>query len=246
VDRVAVERALEVRLNGVPFAVIMRTPGAERELSLGFLFSEGIIDRREDVERIDVLEPEDVVNVVFVRSRADVVADAIAGRRQVTMNSSCGLCGRRTLASLSVSATPVSIDWSIARDTLARLPDTLCAAQPAFTQTGGLHAAAAFAVDGALDTSAEDVGRHNAVDKVLGRLLDRGRLPLTRSLLLVSGRASFEIVQKAWLSGVPLVAAISAPSSLAVELAHQAGITLVGFLRDRRFNVYSHAARVQF
>jgi FdhD protein len=155
------------------------------------------------------------------------------------------MCGRRTLQSLAVDVPPAAIEWSIERALLAVLPSKLCAAQPAFAQTGGLHAAACFALDGSLETSAEDVGRHNAVDKVTGALLDRERLPLTRSLLLVSGRASFEIVQKAWLAGVPLVAAISAPSSLAVEIAHHAGITLVGFLRDGRFNVYTHTGRLQ-
>jgi FdhD protein len=245
VDHVAVERPLEVRLNGTPFAVIMRTPGSDRALTLGFLFSEGIVTCRADVERIDVVETEDIANAVFVRSRADAVANALAERRQVTMNSSCGMCGRRTLGSLAVDAPTAAIDWRIERATLASLPDRLGAAQPAFAQTGGLHAAACFAVEGVLEASAEDVGLHNAVDKVVGRLLDRECLPLSRSLLLVSGRASFEIVQKAWLAGVPLVAAISAPSSLAIETAQQAGITLIGFLRESRFNVYTHAARVR-
>ena len=246
VDHVAVEEPLEVRLNGAPFAVIMRTPGSDRELALGFLFSEGIVEGRDDVERIDLVDADDVVNVVFVRSRADAVAAAIAERRQVTINSSCGMCGRRTLDSLAVSAPPAAIEWSIDHAVLAALAETLCAAQPAFAQTGGLHAAGCFGLGGSLEAGAEDVGRHNAVDKVLGRLLDGGRLPLSRSLLMVSGRASFEIIQKAWLAGIPLVAAISAPSSLAVDIAERAGITLVGFLRGGRFNVYTHAERLMF
>jgi FdhD protein len=245
-DHVAVEEAVEVRLNGVPFSVIMRTPGSDRELALGFLFSEGLIRRRDDVERIDHDEPAGIVNVVFERSRSDAVAAALAERRQVTMNSSCGMCGRRTLDSLAVDMPRATIDWSVDRETIGRLPDALRSAQPAFAQTGGLHAAACFDVEGRLETSAEDVGRHNAVDKVLGRMLEAERLPLTRSLLLVSGRASFEIVQKAGLGGIPLVAAVSAPSSLAVELAEKAGITLVGFVRDGRFNVYTHPTRVRF
>jgi FdhD protein len=243
-DHVAVELPLEVRLNGAPFSVIMRTPGSDRVLALGFLFSEGLIRRREDVERIDDDEAAGVANVVFERSRGDVVAAALAGRRQVTMNSSCGLCGRRTSDSLAVSAAPLVVDWSVDADTIGRLPDALRAAQPAFARTGGLHAAACFDLAGSLEASAEDVGRHNAVDKLLGRMLEDRRLPLTRSLLLVSGRASFEIVQKAWLGGIPLVAAVSAPSSLAIDLAREAGITLLGFVRDGRFNIYAHAGRV--
>jgi FdhD protein len=243
-DHVAVELPLEVRLNGVPFSVIMRTPGSDRELALGFLFSEGLIRRRADVERIDHDEPADIVNVVFQRARSEAVAAALAERRHVTMNSSCGMCGRRSMESLTVNAPLPIVEWSVDGETIGRLPDALRSAQPAFAQTGGLHAAGCFDVEGCLETSAEDVGRHNAVDKVLGRMLDGARLPLARSLLLVSGRASFEIVQKAWLAGIPLVAAVSAPSSLAIDLARHAGITLVGFVRDGRFNIYTHPARV--
>jgi len=244
-DHVAVELPLEVQLNGAPFSVIMRTPGSDRELALGFLFSEGIIRHRHDIERIDLDELAGIVNVVFVRSHGDAVAAALAERRQVTMTSSCGLCGRRTLESLTVSAPQTVVEWSVDRETIGHLPDTLRAAQPAFAQTGGLHAAACFDVQGRLEASAEDVGRHNAVDKLLGRMLDAERLPLARSVLLVSGRASLEIVQKAWLGGIPLVAAVSAPSSLAIELARDAGITLVGFVRQGRFNIYTHPERVQ-
>jgi FdhD protein len=243
-DYVAVEEALEVRLNGMPFSVIMRTPGSDRELALGFLFSEGLIRSPHDIERIDYDEAASVANVVFVRSRGDAVAAALAERRQVTMNSACGLCGRRTSDSLAVSAVPLVVEWSVDAETIGRLPDALRAAQPAFGRTGGLHAAACFDLTGRLEASTEDIGRHNAVDKLLGRMLEDRRLPLTRSLLLVSGRASFEIVQKAWLGGIPLVAAVSAPSSLAIDLARDAGITLVGFVRDGRFNIYAHAGRV--
>jgi FdhD protein len=243
-DHVAVELPLEVRLDGAPFSVIMRTPGADRELALGFLFSEGLIRGRGEVEHIDIDEPSSVVDVVFSPSRAEAVAQALAGRRQVTMNSSCGMCGRRTLESLAVDAPRATIDWSIGSRMMSALPDALRAAQPAFARTGGLHAAACFDLQGRLEASAEDVGRHNAVDKLLGRMLDGGRLPLARSLLLVSGRTSFEIVQKAWLGGIPLVAAVSAPSSLAIDLAQEAGITLLGFLREGRFNIYTHPERV--
>jgi FdhD protein len=243
-DHVAVERPLEVRINGASFSVIMRTPGSDRELALGFLFSEGLVRGPDDVEHVDLHEPADTVNVVFARSRTHVAAAALSQRRRVAVSSSCGMCGRRTLASVRVDVSRAAIDWSVDADTIRRLPDVLRAAQPAFAQTGGLHAAACFDVHGALEASAEDVGRHNAVDKLLGRMLEAGRLPLARSLLLVSGRTSFEIVQKAWLGGIPLVAAVSAPSSLAIEIARDAGITLLGFLRQGRFNIYTHAERV--
>jgi FdhD protein len=243
-DRVAVEAPLEVRVNGQPFSVIMRTPGADRELALGFLLSEGLIRGRADVVRVDVDEPASIANVIFDRGRADAVAEALGQRRQVAMNSSCGLCGRRSLESLEMSAPPFVREWSIEPAIIDGLPATLQAAQPAFAQTGGLHAAGLFDLDGTLVASAEDVGRHNAVDKLVGRMFEAGRLPLSRSLLLVSGRSSFEIVQKAWLAGMPLVAAVSAPSSLAVDLARQAGMTLLGFVRDGRFNIYAHPERV--
>jgi FdhD protein len=244
-DHVAVELPLEVRLNGAPFSVIMRTPGADRELALGFLFSEGLIRRRDEIEHIDLDEASEAIDVVFARSRSDAVADALAGRRQVAVNSSCGMCGRRTVESLTVDAPRPVIAWSVRSETVGGLPDALRAAQPAFARTGGLHAAACFDLHGQLEASAEDVGRHNAVDKLLGRMLDAGRLPLAQSLLLVSGRTSFEIVQKAWLGGIPLVAAVSAPSSLAIDLAREAGITLLGFLREGRFNIYTHPGRVK-
>ena len=243
-DHVAVELPLEVRVNGQPFSVIMRTPGADRELTLGFLFSEGLVRHHSDVERVDVDEAAGVANVVFRRGRADAVAEALGQRRQVAMNSSCGLCGRRNLESLAIDAPALPIDWSVENATIDSLPAALRSAQSAFVHTGGLHAAGLFDLEGRLDVSAEDVGRHNAVDKLLGRMLEAGQLPLRRSLLLVSGRSSFEIVQKAWLGGIPLVAAVSAPSSLAVDLAREAGMTLLGFVRDGRFNVYTHPGRV--
>jgi FdhD protein len=243
-DCVAVEAPLEVRGNAQPFSVIMRTPGADRALALGFLFSEGLLRHRADLARVDIDELAGIVNVVFDRGRADAVAEALGDRRQVAMHSSCGLCGRRTLESVEVTATPFVRDWSVTTATIDGLAATLQTAQPAFAQTGGLHAAGLFDLDGRLIAGAEDVGRHNAVDKLVGRMFEAGRLPLSRSLLLVSGRASFEIVQKAWLSGIPLVAAVSAPSSLAVDLAREAGMTLVGFVRDGRFNLYAHPDRV--
>jgi FdhD protein len=244
-DQVAVEAPIEVRLNGAPFSVIMRTPGDDRDLALGFLFGENLIERRDDVARVDVDEASDIVNVVFVRAKGDAVAAALAERRQVTMNSSCGMCGRRNLESLAVDVARPAIDWTISPDAVQQLPERLRDAQSVFARTGGLHAAALFDIDGRLEASAEDVGRHNAVDKLIGRVLDEGRLPLSQSLLFVSGRSSFEIVQKAWRAGIGLLAAVSAPSSLAVDLARKANITLLGFVRDGRFNIYTHPQRVR-
>lgn len=243
-DAVAVEAPLEVRLNGQPFSVIMRTPGADRDLAVGFLLTEGLLRNRDDVARVDVLEADQAVDVVFTAQHAPAVARALEARRPVAMSSSCGLCGRASLASLDVDLPVCDAEWRVDPHLIAALPDALRRVQSAFAATGGLHAAALFDVDGTLILSAEDVGRHNAVDKLLGRMLLDGRLPLCRSLLMVSGRSSFEIVQKAWYGGVPLIAAVSAPSSLAVQLAHDAGITLLGFVRDGRFNIYAHHGRV--
>jgi FdhD protein len=243
-DRVAVEAALEVRLNGHPFAVIMCTPGKDADLAAGFLFSEGVIRSSEDVQRIDLADTAGVLNVVLSRSRAEILPDLLGMRRNVVQNSSCGLCGRRTLESLHVDEAPLTVDWHLDVGAVAGFPTALRNAQHAFDETGGLHAAGLFDLAGSLQLSAEDVGRHNAVDKLLGHTLMASRLPLSRSALFVSGRSSFEIVQKAFLGGIPLVAAVSAPSSLAVDLARRTGITLLGFVRGDRFNVYTHPSRV--
>ena len=242
-DRVAVEAALEVRLNGHPFAVIMRTPGADADLVAGFLLSEGVIRSADDLHRLDRPDADSVLNVVLSRSRAEILPDLLEGRRNVAQNSSCGMCGRRTLESLEVDRPPLAVEWHLDPTVLAGLPAALRRAQHAFDETGGLHAAGLFDLDGRLQSSAEDVGRHNAVDKLLGRALMAGQLPLSRSALVVSGRSSFEIVQKAFIGAIPLVAAVSAPSSLAVDLAHRTGITLLGFVRDDRFNIYTHPSR---
>ncbi len=244
-DRVAVESPLEVRLNGHPFAVIMRTPGADAQLAAGFLLSEGVIRSADDLQHIDETDRSGTLNVVLSRSRAEILPDLLDTRRAVAQNSSCGVCGRRTLESLEIDRPPFPVEWQVAADLVTGLPSALRRAQHAFDETGGLHAAGLFDLDGRLLLSAEDVGRHNAVDKILGRMLIEHRLPLSRSLLLVSGRSSFEIVQKAFLGGIPLVAAVSAPSSFAVDLAERAGATLIGFLRDDHFNIYTHPSRVQ-
>ena len=242
-DRVAVEAALEVRLNGHPFAVIMRTPGADADLVAGFLLSEGVIRSADDLHRLDRPDTDGVLNVVLSRSRAEILPDLLEGRRNVAQNSSCGMCGRRTLESLEIDRPPLAEEWHLDPTVLAGLPAALRRAQHAFDETGGLHAAGLFDLDGRLQSSAEDVGRHNAVDKLLGRALMASQLPLSRSALVVSGRSSFEIVQKAFIGAIPLVAAVSAPSSLAVDLAHRTGITLLGFVRDDRFNIYTHPSR---
>ena len=244
-DAVATEEPLQVLVGGEPFAVIMRTPGADRELSIGFLLAEQVITSAADVQDIRRGSGQPNVLDVTVTDAATARLAAIhRTRRLVTTNSSCGLCGRVTIESLQVEAPPIRADWVVPCALVRQLPDTVRLAQAVFEQTGGLHAAALFGRDGRLELLAEDVGRHNAVDKVIGQMVLAGRLPLEHSILFCSGRTSFEIVQKAFLAGIPLVAAVSAPSSLAVELADEAGITLLGFVRGPRFNVYSHRWRV--
>lgn len=243
-DMVAVERALEVRLEGEPFSVIMRTPGEDRALAAGFLFTEGVIRRSADFTAIRPVD-DDAVDVTLAAGRAESLPELLAGRRHVAANSSCGMCGRRSLEALEVSGEPLPSAWRVPASLVAGLPGALSDAQRAFAETGGLHGAALFHLDGTLDRSAEDVGRHNAVDKLIGHMLLTGRLPLDSSLLAVSGRLSFEIVQKAWMAGIPFIAAVSAPSSLAIDLAARAGMTLAGFVRGGRFNIYTGAERIQ-
>jgi FdhD protein len=242
-DPVAVEEPLEVRLEGAPFAVIMRTPGADADLVSGFLLHERVIANAEDIRRVEPVDSA-VINVRLSRRRAERLPELLDRRRQTATSSSCGLCGRNSLESLRLDTAVLASSWAVARDVMAGLPATLRGAQTTFAETGGLHAAGIFTVDGALELSAEDVGRHNAVDKVIGRMLTLRRLPLSESILCVSGRSSFEIVQKAFLAGIPLVAAVSAPSTLAVEFAESVGMTLSGFVRDGRFNIYTHGERI--
>ena len=243
-DDVAVEAALEVRLNGQPFSVTMRTPGADRELAAGFLFTEGIVTAAADIVAVHVDPSADVVDVILSADRAAAVAAQRDTRRQVTTTSSCGMCGRPDLASTRLTAPRVGLTRTVDADAIRALPERLAPLQETFAATGGLHAAALCTLDGDIVDTAEDVGRHNAVDKIIGRRLLAGGLPAGDLLLFVSGRTSFEILQKAWLAGVPLVAAVSAPSSLAIELAEEAGITLIGFVRGGRFNIYTHPARI--
>ena len=249
-DRVAVEEPMEVRVNGSPFAVIMRTPGADRDLAAGFLLAEDVIRNTEEIGAIeycadaDTDAAENTVNVTVVGDAVERLDERLRDRRTITMTASCGLCGRRTIESLRSRVATVSGRWTVPGALVSSLPDRLRAAQTVFSTTGGLHAAGLFDLSGALIIAAEDVGRHNAVDKVTGRTLLGGLHPLDRHVLLVSGRTSFELVQKALLAGVALIAAVSAPSSLAIDLAEEAGITLCGFVRGDTFNIYTHPERI--
>ena len=249
-DRVAVEEPLEVRVNGAPFAVIMRTPGADRELAAGFLLAEDVIRSSDEIGAIEHCVDtagEGCDNLINVIVRGDAVARLevrLGDRRQVMLTASCGLCGRRTIESLQARVSTVAGQWTVPASVIVSLPGKLVAAQDVFATTGGLHGAGLFDRSGALLLSAEDVGRHNAVDKIAGRTLLAGQHPLDDRLLLVSGRTSFELVQKALLAGVPLIAAVSAPSSLAIDLATKVGITLCGFVRGDTFNIYSHPQRI--
>ena len=252
-DLVAAEVPLELRVEGRAFAVIMRTPGDDRSLAAGFLLSERLIRRVDDVAVIEHctdpdLEPDDdrrnLVNVTLDPLVSVRAAALLAGRRDVMSSSACGVCGRATLASLRDDLAPLAAEAPVSMQVLITLPTQLRDRQPVFASTGGLHAAGIFDLNGHVRVVAEDVGRHNAVDKVTGACLLRDELPLSAAVLCVSGRTSFEIVQKAWCAGIPIVASVSAPSSLAVSLAAEAGITLVGFVRDGGLNIYSGASRI--
>jgi FdhD protein len=249
-DPAAVEEPLEIRLHGKPFAVIMRTPGDDRALAAGFLLSEGVISSVEDLGAVEHCrhpqhpEVHNVVDVYLLGAAADTLEERLASRRQVLTTSSCGMCGRLSIDSLAQRAVRVDQAWRMDRDVAASLPSRLRQHQATFDLTGGLHAAALFTPDGRCERAAEDVGRHSAVDKVIGSMLLEDRLPLSGVAMAVSGRTSFEILQKAWVAGIGLVCAVSAPSSLAIEVANDAGITLLGFARDGGFNVYSHPGRI--
>ena len=249
-DAVAVEEPLEIRVAGPDgaasrVAVTMRTPGHDDELAVGFLRGEGLIEARDDlaaegeVTQRAAADPDQVVTVRLARR-----FDTSLLQRNFYATSSCGVCGKAALDFIEVAAAPLAPGPVVAAATLLGLPAALRLAQATFASTGGLHATGRFDVDGDLLCAREDVGRHNAMDKVIGRALLDDALPLATSVLVVSGRASFELVQKAAVAGAPILCAVSAPSSLAVRLAERVGLTLVGFLRDGRFNIYSHPARI--
>jgi FdhD protein len=241
-DVLAEESPLEIRVRGRSIAVTMRTPGNDEELAVGFLLCEGIVKSAADVVRVEPCGREDV-NVVNVVLAPEVRVDFERLTRHVFASSSCGVCGKATIDAVAQSFEPVPQTLRVTPAVIATLPAKMLAAQETFAKTGGLHAAVLFDSLGNLLVLREDVGRHNAVDKVLGWML-RQVSPPRQTILLVSGRASFEIVQKAIAGGIELVAAVSAPSTLAVELAQSANVTLVGFLRGERFNVYAHPQRL--
>jgi len=228
--------------------VTMRTPGDDFELAAGFLYSEGIVAGPDHIARISYGRGADLCqsgNIVEVTLRRRGALDFSALQRRFFAASGCGICGRTSIEALRSRETPrADPHFRVEPEVLIRLPGVLRLAQRVFGRTGGLHAAGLFDADGNLSVVREDIGRHNAVDKVIGDALLHGALPLAARILLVSGRGGFEIVQKALVAGVPILASVSAPSSLAVQLARDGGLTLVGFLRDRRFVVYSHPDRI--
>lgn len=258
-DLLAIEEPLEIRLEyGLPgnrvvknISVTMRTPGNDEELAAGFLFTEGLIRESKEIKELAhcfIACAENKENVIQVSLKEGVVPHLQHTERNFYTTSSCGVCGKgsidaiRTVSQFAGSLKP---DFSMASGLLYQLPASLQQMQAVFADTGGLHAAALFSLSGELLLLREDVGRHNALDKLIGAAMNNQMLPLNQSLLLLSGRASFELVQKAAMAGISLIAAVGAPSSLAVELANEFNITLIGFLRDRRFNIYTAAHRIE-
>jgi FdhD protein len=249
-DRIVGEAPLEIRAAGpdqepVAVAVTMRTPGHEAELAVGFLRTEGLISGPEvvDVESGDPVtlsQPDDTIVVRLSRP----FDDSAVAERHFVATASCGICGKASIDEVALRCDPLPEGPVVPRTVILALPDLLRAAQRAFDETGGLHAAALFSKSGELIAIREDVGRHNALDKLIGSQLLDGELPLNGRILMVSGRVSFEIVQKAAVAGIPIIAAVSAPSDLAIETAERLGVTLVGFLRADGFNVYSHDRRI--
>lgn len=248
-DVLAIEEPLQLCLNGYPLSITMRTPGSDLDLAVGFLFTEGII---KDVGQILSMrtgpaQDENSGERVTIRLRPEVAIDLGRIRRNFYTSSSCGVCGKLAIGAIEMRPSrPMRQSGPQFRaDLIYRLPDLLRQAQDNFDRTGGIHAAALFSPEGTLFGLREDVGRHNAVDKLIGFALRDGTVPLGDSLILVSGRAGFELVQKSVMAAIPVLAAVGAPSSLAVETAQRSGMTLVGFLRGERFNVYSGNWRIQ-
>jgi len=250
-DSLAAEEPLELRVDGKPISVTMRTPGHDMELAHGFLLTEGVLGAANEVSSARYCDSVDdrgrnTYNVLDVALAPGVEPPDVGLERNFYTTSSCGVCGKASLDAVRLKTrfSPATDAVSVTPATLSGLPDTLRAAQKLFDSTGGLHAAGLFEPDGELLVAREDVGRHNAVDKVLGWALLAGRIPAAGTVLMVSGRASFELAQKAVMAGVPVLAAVSAPSSLAVELAADAGLTLIGFLRGQTMNVYTGTQRI--
>lgn len=252
-DVVIAEEPLEIRLvaesESRTLAVTMRTPGADFELAAGFLFSEGVIRAKTELSSITYcverdLDEEQRYNVVNVRLRAETLPDLPSLERHFTVNSACGVCGKAHLDSIAQTAAPITADWTLTPAQISAMGEGLRSTQTLFDQTGGLHAAALFHRSGDLLAAREDVGRHNAFDKLVGWALMNDRLPLSECAVMVSGRASFELLQKAAMAGIPVFCAVSAPSHLAVRVAHRQNITLIGFLRGADFNIYTGAGRI--
>ncbi|MFI9028293.1 formate dehydrogenase accessory sulfurtransferase FdhD [Streptomyces sp. NPDC053560] len=251
-DTLVAEEPLEIRLGGKPLAITMRTPGDDFALAAGFLVSEGVLSSADELANIVYCagateDGSNTYNVVDVQLAPGVALPDITLERNVYTTSSCGLCGKASLDAVRTTARFALRDddgMTLTPETLSVLPDRLRAAQRVFDRTGGLHAAGLFTADGELLDLREDVGRHNAVDKIIGRAVQQGRLPLSDTVLMVSGRASFELAQKAVMAGIPVLAAVSAPSSLAVDLAAETGLTLVGFLRGKSMNIYAGEQRI--
>jgi FdhD protein len=250
-DLLAIEEPLQFCLNGFPLAITMRSPGSDLDLAIGFLFTEGIID---DVSQLLSMYCEPAKDssgksgdTVTIRLKPEMAIDPTRFRRNFYISSSCGVCGKIAMGAIEVrpSRTMRQSGPQFRADLIYRLPDLLRETQHVFDRTGGLHAAALFSAEGTLLGLREDVGRHNAVDKVIGFALRDGTVPLGDSLILVSGRAGFELVQKSVMAAIPLLAAVGAPSSLAVEVAKRFGMTLVAFLRGQRFNIYSGDWRIE-
>lgn len=244
-DSLAAEEPLQILSGGTPLVVTMRTPGHDSELAAGFLWTEGLIEGREEIVGFGGQDPEapQSRNVIEVQLR-DARFDGEKLQRNFLSNSSCGICGKASIDAVRARGLrPVDSNFTMDAETLCTLPGRLRARQTVFERTGGLHAAALFDGEGKLVALREDIGRHNAVDKIVGWALLQGMIPLSKHVLLVSGRGGFEIVQKAIVAGVPMVASVSAPSSLAVQLAREVGLTLIGFLRGRRFVVYAGESR---
>ncbi|WP_328358349.1 formate dehydrogenase accessory sulfurtransferase FdhD [Mycobacterium sp. NBC_00419] len=250
-ETLVVEEPLEIRVNSAAVTVTMRTPGSDVELAQGFLLTEGVITRREDVLTVQYCrgsgeDGANTYNVLDVTLHPDVPPPDTDVTRNFYTTSSCGVCGKASLEAVRLSSrhSPGDDPSTVSTATLTAMPAQLRSAQKVFASTGGVHAAALFTTDGTLLAVREDIGRHNAVDKVIGWALEANRVPLGGTVLLVSGRASFELTQKAVMAGIPVLAAVSAPSSLAVDLATQSGLTLIAFLRGDSMNIYSRADRV--
>jgi FdhD protein len=245
-DTLVVEEPLEIRLSGQPLSVTMRTPGDDFDLVSGFLHGEGVVRTADDIVSMRYCADTDTLNVIDVALAEGVEPPEVSVERSFYMTSACGVCGKTSIDAIrQKTAYDIRTDTTrLDPETLAKLPETLREAQRVFERTGGLHAAGLFDAEGTLLALREDVGRHNAVDKVIGWALKDKRVPLAGHVLLVSGRASFELTQKAMLAGIPVLAAVSAPSSLAVDLADEAGMTLVGFLRGPSMNVYTGDERL--